>query len=59
MQMETKYLNQFHKESTERQLKAIAEMKKSPMNYEKELEKHKRISQIGREMEKEAEKEEE
>ena len=26
-----KYLNQFHKESTERKLKKIAESKKSPM----------------------------
>ena len=27
-----KYLNQFHKESTERKLKKIAESKKSPMS---------------------------
>lgn len=45
-----KYLNQFHKESTEKSLKAIAEMKKSPVNYEEELKKHERISQLGREV---------
>ena len=31
-QWHMKYLNQFHKESTERKLKKIAESMKSPMN---------------------------
>lgn len=37
------YLNQFHKETTEKSLKAIAEMKKTPINYEEELERHNQI----------------
>ena len=32
MQWHMTYLNQYHKESTERKLKKIAEWKKSPMN---------------------------
>jgi len=38
-----KYLNQFQKETTEKSLKAIAEMKKTPINYEEELKRHKEI----------------
>ncbi len=34
------YHNQFEKEAMEKSLKAIAEKKKSPMNYEEELKRH-------------------
>lgn len=40
---EPNYLNLFHKESSERKIKAIQEMKKTPMNYEQELMRHKKM----------------
>ena len=35
--LEGKYLNQFHKESTERKLRKLAEWKKQRLDLEKEL----------------------
>lgn len=46
-----KYLNQFHKDTTERSLKEIAEMKKTPLNYEEEYWRHKAMNKISRELE--------
>ena len=44
------YLNQFHKESTERKLRKIQEWRKQPLNYERELkrqqEMHKRLAEL-------------
>ena len=34
--VEGKYLNQFHKESTERTLRKLEEWKKQPLDWEKE-----------------------
>ncbi|MEG1909368.1 MAG: hypothetical protein RR190_00170 [Bacteroidales bacterium] len=44
------YLNQFHKESTERCLKKIAEMK-TPINYEEELKRHQEMHRKEKERE--------
>ncbi len=43
--------NQFHKDSIERCLKAIAEMKKKPMNYEEEYARHKKMSELAKQAE--------
>jgi hypothetical protein len=43
--VDSKYINDFHKESVEKKLKAIEEMKKTPANYEEELKRHSRINQ--------------
>lgn len=51
--MNPKYLNQFHKDSTEKSLKAIAEMKKTPINYEEELARHQKIQIISTQLEEE------
>lgn len=45
-----RYLNQFHKESTERKLRKMEEWKKQPLNYEVELkrqqEMHKKLAEL-------------
>jgi hypothetical protein len=46
------YLNQAHKEATERKLKAIEEDKKHPVTLEEVLQKQRRREQMAREMEK-------
>lgn len=46
------YLNEFHRITTEDKLKAIAEMKKRPTNYEKEYMRHKEMLRLEREQEK-------
>ena len=38
--------NKFHKASTERSLKEIAQMKKTPMNYEEEYRRHKMMLKV-------------
>jgi hypothetical protein len=43
-----KYLNQFHKESTERSLRYLEERKKRPIDLEREYRVHREISQMGR-----------
>lgn len=40
-----KYLNKFHQETTERTLKKIAEMKKTPVDYEKEVKRHREMAE--------------
>lgn len=50
-----KYFNQFHKESTEKSLKALAEMKKQPINYEEELKRHEEIHERAAVLDKEME----
>lgn len=40
-----KYLNKFHQESTERKLKKIAEMRKTPVDYEKEVKRHREMAE--------------
>ena len=45
--LEGKYLNQFHKESTERKLRYLAECKKQPLDLERELRVHKEIQRVG------------
>lgn len=47
------YLNKYHKETTERTLKAIEEMKKSPINYEEELKRHEEIHKRSAKLEEE------
>ncbi len=49
--IEGKYINQFHKETTGRTLKSIAEMKKTPMSYEEEYARHKKMAADERERE--------
>lgn len=41
--LEGKFLNQFHKESTERSLRYLEERKKQPLDLEKELRVQKEI----------------
>jgi hypothetical protein len=40
---EPMYLNEFHRKTTEESLKAIEEMKKTPINYEEEYARHFRM----------------
>lgn len=49
------YLNQFHKESTEKAMLSIQEMKKTPFNYEKELKRQAEMLQRAEQLDKEAE----
>ncbi len=47
----TKYLNQFHKESTERCLKYLANRKNRSINYDEELKRHQEMHRKAKEAE--------